>query len=94
VEEEDLDGLDGVYKSTGVVMVNYKWSEAYKAALLETDWTKMDERLQAIDEALQERKQEFALDHGGSPEENQAIDDAVRGLKVLRRDAATWRTQS
>jgi len=34
-------------------MTEYKWHEVYKAALLETDWTKMEERIQAAEAALQ-----------------------------------------
>ncbi len=66
----------------------YQWHEAYKAALLETDWSKMPERIQAAEAALSQRKRELALDHGGTPEENQAIADAMRGMAVLRDDAA------
>jgi hypothetical protein len=71
-------------------MTEYKWHEAYKAALLETDWTKMEERIEATEAALHERKKEFDLNHGGSPEENQAIEDAFHGLSVLRNDLAKW----
>jgi uncharacterized protein YecA (UPF0149 family) len=71
-------------------MTEYKWQEVYKAALLETDWSKMEERVQAVEAALHERKSEFSLDHGGTPEENQAIEDALRSLGCLRMDAATW----
>jgi uncharacterized protein YecA (UPF0149 family) len=76
----------------GFIMTEtYKWHEVYKAAVLETDWTKMEERIQAAEAALHERKNEFALNHGGTPEENQAIEDALRGLGILRDDAARWR---
>ena len=68
----------------------YNWHEAYKSALLETDWTKMQERIHAAETALHDRKHEFALDHGGTPQENQAIEDALNGLKVLRKDVAIW----
>ena len=68
----------------------YKWYESYKAALLETDWSKMSERIQAAEAALSQRKREVELDHGGTAEENQAITDAMRGLTVLRNDAAKW----
>ena len=71
-------------------MTAYRWSELYKAALLETDWTKMEERIQAVENALHERTQEFALDHGGSPDESQAIEDALRGLSVLRGEVSAW----
>jgi hypothetical protein len=70
--------------------LTYKWHELYKRALLETDWSKMEERIRAAEAALRQRKHEFALDHGGTPEENQAITDAMRGLTVLRNDAIKW----
>lgn len=68
----------------------YKWHEVYKAAVLETDWSKMEERVKAAEAALGERKNELNLDHGGTAEENQAIEDAFRGLNALRMDAASW----
>lgn len=71
-------------------MTEYKWQGLYKAALLETDWSKMEERLRAAEAALHERKHEFDLDHGGTSEENQAIEDALRGVGCLKMDAAEW----
>jgi hypothetical protein len=68
----------------------YSWHELYKAALLETDWSKMEERIRAAESALNERKRQFPLDHGGTPEENQAIEDAMCSLNILRKDAASW----
>ena len=68
----------------------YKWFEPYKAALLETDWSKMPERIQAAESALSQRTREFELDDGGTPEERQAIADAMRGLAVLRNDVVNW----
>lgn len=67
-----------------------KWHEVYKAALLETDWSKMEERIQAAEAMIQERKSEFNLNHGGTPEENRAIADAIRSLNVLRTEVASW----
>jgi hypothetical protein len=72
-------------------MTVYKWTQVYKAALLETDWTKMQERLEAAESALHQRKHEFSVDGGGPSEENQAIDDALRSLMILRQEAANWR---
>jgi hypothetical protein len=71
-------------------MTEYEWHEVYKAALLETDWSKMEERIRTAEVALNRRKDEFVLDHGGTPEENQAIEDAFHGLNVLRMDSASW----
>jgi len=72
-------------------MTEYKWHEVYKAALLETDWSKMEERINAAEDALYARKHEFDLNHGGTPEENLAIEGALSGLSALRHDAARWR---
>jgi hypothetical protein len=33
---------------------------------------------------------EFSLNHGGTPEENQAIEDALHGLDILRKEVAEW----
>ena len=71
-------------------MTEYKWLEDYQAALLETDWSKMEERIQRAVAGLHERKREFALNHGGTPDENHAIEDALRGLAVLRTEVAIW----
>jgi hypothetical protein len=67
-----------------------KWHDIYKAALLETDWSKLAERIQAAEAAIRDRRREFDLNHGGSPEENQAIADAMRSLNVLRSEATSW----
>ncbi len=71
-------------------MSTYKWHEAYKAALLETDWSKMEERIQAALTAIQNRKREFAMDHGGTPEESRALADAMSSLSVLRTELTSW----
>jgi hypothetical protein len=74
----------------GSVMTEYKWHEVYKAALLETDWSKMEERINAAETALHARKDEFDLNHGGTPEENRAIADALNGLNTLRTEVSAW----
>jgi hypothetical protein len=65
-----------------------EWKNLYQAAILETDWSKIEERIQAADSAIGARLHEFSLDHGGTPEENQAIRDALSGLTTLRREVA------
>lgn len=70
--------------------MTYKWHEAYRTALLETDWSKIEERIRAAETAINARANELLLDHGGTPDEGQAIEDALRGLNVLRKDADTW----
>ena len=68
----------------------FNWHESYRAALLETDWTKMQERLQAAESEIRERKRVLSMDHGGTPEENQAIADALKGMKSLQAEVAEW----
>ena len=72
----------------------YAWHEPYKAAVLETDWTRLGERIQAAESAIADRLRDFSANHGGSPEENQAILDAMNGLGALRSDLESWRKSS
>jgi hypothetical protein len=65
---------------------DYVWEESYNAAVLETDDTKMPNRLRAAKGAIDTRLQELQMDHGGTPEERLAITDALAGLYVLRRE--------
>ena len=69
---------------------NYSWHDFYKAALLETDWTKVEERIQTAESEIQKRYGVLSQDHGGTPEEREALANAMNGLKVLRMDAAAW----
>jgi hypothetical protein len=75
------------------MQTTYKWQEIYHSALLETDWSKIATRIEAAELALYERKREFSLDHGGTPEENHAIEDALHGLETLRKDVEVWRSE-
>jgi hypothetical protein len=61
-----------------------------QTALLETDWTKKQERVQAAESAMDERQRVLSPGHGGTPEERQSLADAISGLKLLRREAADW----
>lgn len=70
--------------------MNFGWYEHYKLAVLETDWSRMDERIQAAESAIRERERELSLDHGGPAEEQRAILDALNGLNALRKDAVAW----
>jgi len=69
---------------------DYNWQESYMAALLETDWTKMRERLQAAEDELRDRQRVLREDHGGTTEERQAIVDAVNAMEMLHRDIDQW----
>ena len=67
-----------------------KWERLYRIAVLETDWSKMDKHIHAVENGIKERLHEFSLNHGGSAEENQAIVEALKRLDTLRGDVARW----
>ena len=75
------------------IKTKYDWQELYATALLETDWLKIEENIQVAENAIRVRLHEFSMNHGGTPEENQAIEDALNGLNVLRKDVAAWRSK-
>jgi len=67
----------------------YTWQQLYEAAILETDDTKLPERLAAAKASVDTRLLELQANHGGTPEEQQGIHDALTGLAVLRRELQT-----
>jgi hypothetical protein len=75
------------------IQTKYGWQELYATALLETDWTKIERKIQAAENGIRTRLHEFSMNHGGTPEENQAIVDALNGLDVLRKDVAGSRSK-
>jgi len=66
------------------------WHESYRSAILETDWTKMQERLQSAESEIHERQRVLSLDHGGTPEERQAIAEALHGITHLKTEVSDW----
>jgi hypothetical protein len=68
------------------VRARYIWEESYQAAILETNDTKLHKRILDAKAAIDTRLHELRMDHGGTPEERQAITDALAGLSVLRRE--------
>jgi hypothetical protein len=59
--------------------------ELYRAAVLETDWTKMQHRIRAVESAIRERKRVLSEDHGGTSAERLALANAIDGMKALRQ---------
>ncbi len=72
------------------IKTRYGWQELYATALLETDWLKIEEKIQVAENGIRARLHEFSMNHGGTPEENQAIENALHGLDTLRNEVATW----
>ena len=58
------------------------WLESYQAAVVETDWTKMSDRILVAESEVQKRQRELSANHGGL-EERQAVADAINALKGL-----------
>ena len=72
----------------------YSWQELYRTALLETDWWRIEEEIQVAENGIRARLHEFDLNHGGTPEENQAIEDALNGLHSLQKDVSAWQERA
>jgi hypothetical protein len=53
-------------------------------------WSRIEERIQEADERIRARRHEFSLNHGETPEESQAIEDALNALNVLRKEVSAW----
>jgi hypothetical protein len=72
------------------IKTKYSWQELYATALLEADWSKTEGKIQVAENGIRTRLDEFSMNHGGTPEENQAIKDALNGLNGLRKHVAAW----
>jgi hypothetical protein len=55
---------------------------------------KIEGHIQVAENAIRMRLHEFSMDHGGTPEENQAVQDALHGLDILRKEVAAWRERA
>ena len=76
----------------GVPMTTeHKWQEFHEAAVLETDWAHLEDRIQAAESAIKGRLIDFSFNPGSTKEENQAIVNAPNSLNSLRADVASWR---
>jgi hypothetical protein len=65
---------------------DYAWNEPYLAAILKTDDAKLPNRLKTAKAAIDARLHELQSDPGGTPEERQAINNALAALYVLRKE--------
>jgi hypothetical protein len=67
------------------------WDEFYRDAILETDWTKIEEKLQAAEREIRERQRVLSLDHGGTAEERQRIANAIHVITNLKIETGQWK---
>lgn len=63
---------------------DYPWARSYEEAILETDRSKLAERIRIAEEAIAARERELDGNRAGTEEERSAIRDALSGLRVLR----------
>jgi len=67
--------------------MTHECEKAYEAAIFETDWSRMEERINAAESALHARIDQVPFDFR-TLEENRAIADALNRLDILRREVA------
>ncbi|HKB99660.1 MAG TPA: hypothetical protein VKD23_12830 [Terriglobales bacterium] len=63
--------------------MDIEWQDLYRAALLELRPDELRRRIDDAEKAIQQRIVELGRDESSSDEERRAIDDALRGLRVL-----------
>jgi len=68
----------------------YVWQELYIAAVLETDWSKIEQKIREAGNGMRARLHEFSMNHGGTPEENQEIAKALDRLSILQKKVSGW----
>lgn len=64
------------------------WVKLYRIAALETDWSQLEDRIQAAESAIKAKLQD-SVDR--TAPESQSRLDALDKLTILRADLATWR---
>ena len=69
-----------------VTTMEQSWRTLYEAAILETDRSKLNERISLAERAIQARMEEIKSDPEASREEQLAISGAISGLKILRSE--------
>ena len=60
-----------------------QWWELYKAAVLETNWDKLEDRIKAAEEAIAKRA---SLNGEVSPDERVELEDTRSALLVLKQE--------
>ena len=65
----------------------HPWEQSYEEAILETDFSQLENRIKAAEQAYPGagRIQELAADHNGTKEERYALNDAIAGLRFCKR---------
>ena len=70
------------------VVNRYPWEAVYEAAILETELSRLPERISAAQAAINSRIEQMQQDHQGTPEERDAIASALAGIRILKKEVA------
>jgi len=74
--------------------LDYEWQHPYAVAVLETDRSRLSQRIAEAHTAIQARVEELSQDHQGTPEEQMAIEFALHALKLLSQEVADVKPRS
>jgi hypothetical protein len=66
------------------------WYKSFRAALLETDWTKIHQLIVAAESEIRMRQNMLAEGQSGTPTERYALANAMNSLRGLQGDLAFW----
>lgn len=65
---------------------NYDWRQHYEAALLETDLTRLPGLIHSAQSVIDVRILQLQGDGHGTPDERDAIANALAGLRILQQE--------
>ena len=68
----------------------HEWQRHYETAILETDRPRLPMLINAAQAAIEARVEQLREDHGGTTDEQQAIADALSGLRVLQKECKEY----
>lgn len=66
------------------MITNEAWRELYRSALMELRPEELRRRIAVAEKAIEQRMAELRQQDAGFEEERRALDDALRGLRVLK----------
>lgn len=68
----------------------HDWKKLYHAAVMETDWSRIEDHIHTAESAINDRLHQLSL-NDGTPGEKEKIANAAVALEALRKDVATWK---
>jgi len=72
----------------------YEWQRPFETAILETDRSRLPKLIASAQAAIDARIQKLSLDHRGSPDERQAIEDALQACASSPTKSASPRLEN